>query len=152
MRLAQQIFAAYNEIDRFLTKEFDNALNSGNAARQATIRDFQRFNDNAYFVLLWGQLENEINQKFKTLVAAGQAHHDWKERRKFYNINMDRTKFEDRLAFLVNRNAGSGSAWAMAIRYYDQRNKIAHGESDRSGISVTTVIGDLYQVQSALTA
>lgn len=102
-------------------------------------------------MLLWGQLENEINAKFAAVVTAGLTHPDWIERRKFYNYNPEKTKFEDRLSLLLDKQAGKGSAWALAMRYYEHRNKIAHGESDRTGIDVTAVIAALYQVQSALT-
>ena len=151
MNLVPQILAAYKETDSYLINELNNALNSNNISRQTNLQDFRRFNDNAYFVLLWGQLENEINAKFKTMIVTGQAHTDWIERRKFYNYDVDKTKLEDRLSLLLNKHAGKGSEWALAMRYYEHRNKIAHGESNRTGIDVTAVIITLYQVQSALT-
>ncbi|MFC6028039.1 hypothetical protein [Methylobacterium mesophilicum] len=151
MNLVPQILAAYTETENYLLGELNSALNDSNLPRQAILQDYRRFNDNAYFVLLWGQLENEINAKFVAMITAGQAHTDWSERRKFYNYNLDKTRFEDRLSLLLDKQAGRGSEWALAMRYYGYRNKIAHGESNRTGIDVTTVIGVLYQVQSALT-
>ncbi|MCJ2068238.1 hypothetical protein MKK75_05335 [Methylobacterium sp. J-030] len=151
MNLVPQILAAYTEIENYLFGELDKALNSNDPHRQAAIQDFRRFNDNEYFVLLWGQLENEINTKFTAVITTGQAHPDWIERRKFYNYNLDKTKFEERLSLLLDKQAGKGSEWALAMRYDEHRNKIAHGESNRTGIDVTAVIAALYQVQSALT-
>ena len=151
MNLVPQIIAAYTETEGYLLGQINDALNTNNVSRQTSLRDFRRFNDNAYFVLLWGQLENEINTKFESFILAGKAHHDWAERRNFYNYNPSKTKFEDRLSLLLDKQAGSGSEWALAMRYYAHRNKIAHGESNRTGIDVTTVVAALYQVQSALT-
>jgi hypothetical protein len=129
MNLVPQILAAYTETDNYLFGQLDDAINSNSSARQASVQDFRRFNDNAYFVLLWGQLESEINVKFATVISAGQSHPDWAERRKFYTYNVDKTKFEDRLSLLLDKQAGKGSAWALAMRYYEHRNKIAHGKA-----------------------
>ena len=151
MNLVPEIRAAYLETETYLLREFNKALDANNSLRQETIRTFRRLNDNAYFVLLWGQLENEINAKFVKFIEDGQAHTDWSERRKSYNYNIDKTKFDDRLSLLLNKKAGKGSSWAIAMSYYEQRNKIAHGESNRTGIDVTAVIEAFYQVQSTLT-
>ncbi len=151
MNLVPQIRAAYSETDSYLLNQLNIAPNSSNVSRQNNLQDFRRLNDNAYFVVLWGQLENEINAKFAAMISSGQAHPDWKERRKFYNYTVDKTKFEERLLLLIDKQAGKGSLWALAMRYYEHRNKIAHGESNRTGIDVTAVIAALYQMQSALT-
>lgn len=59
MNLVPKILAAYTEIENNLLNEFNKSLNSNNVIRQANIQEFRRFNDNAYFVLLWGQLETK---------------------------------------------------------------------------------------------
>ena len=148
MMLVAQILSTYNEIDTIFLQQFNSALNSGNRNLQISISEKRIFTDNAFFVLLWGQLENEINTLVRAMIDAGQADGDFKKRRLHYNLEPDRMKFEDRLAMVVDKNAGRGSAWNMAMTYYGLRNNIAHGTSNRSGISAASVAQDLYAIQS----
>ena len=53
--------AFYGEIDTWLEAKRTHALASGDQAKVDRIETKQRLNDQAYFVLCWGQLELEID-------------------------------------------------------------------------------------------
>ncbi|GAA0256058.1 hypothetical protein LNAOJCKE_5633 [Methylorubrum aminovorans] len=150
MKLVAEILATFNEIDSHLTSIYNAAINANDSAAQQAIADKRVLTENAFFVLLWGQLENEINDRVGKMIAAGNSESKFETRRLFYNLDLDRMKFEDRLALVADKHAGPGSAWKKAITYYSLRNNIAHGNSDRSGVSFLTVVPDFYDIQSKL--
>ena len=117
MKLVAQILATFNEIDSHLTKIYDIAINANDSVAQQAIADKRVLTENAFFVLLWGQLENEINERVEKLIAAGSSESKFETRRLFYNLDPDRMKFEDRLALAADKQAGPGSAWKKAITY-----------------------------------
>ena len=61
MKLVPQIVAAYNDLNAYLLSKLGEALSNNDSAAEKELKERRTYNDNAYFVLLWGQLENEIN-------------------------------------------------------------------------------------------
>jgi hypothetical protein len=150
-----QIFALYDEIDAELEARRSEAKAGGllNAADSIEIK--QRINDQAYFVLCWGQLESAIDEKCRAAIRVRQASGNWATRRAWDLYNPDDRRlsglrFEDRVALVLDRGAGHGSPWSRVMRYYELRNQIAHGDLQAQRIDVDAVVQEFFQIQSVL--
>lgn len=155
MRSLPAIEALYTEIDKHLDSLRASALAAGRATDVARIEEKQRLNDQAYFILCWGQLEAEVDEACRELIRRRKASPNWSERRAWDMFNPDEKRlsglsFEDRVGLLLDRNAGPGSPWAMVMNHYGVRNQIAHGKLRPQRIDVAAVVGELYRIRSAL--
>lgn len=153
MRDLPHVLAVYLEIDATLEAQRSNA--AGNMAVVANIDLKQRINDQAYFVLCWGQLEIAIDDMCRAAIRTRRASGNWAVRRAWdlYNPDDDRLsglRFENRVALVLDRNAGRGSPWAKVMDYYALRNQIAHGELQAQRIDVDAVAQDFFNIQAAL--
>jgi hypothetical protein len=147
------ILSVYQEIDATLEARRSAASGDANAVGRIEIK--QRINDQAYFVLCWGQLETAIDDRCRAAIRARRASENWAVRRGWdlYNPDDDRLSglsFEDRVALVLDRSAGPGSPWTKVMRYYALRNQIAHGELQAHRINVDQVAQDFFQIQGAL--
>jgi hypothetical protein len=126
---------------------------AGDQARVGRIEQKQKLNDQAYFVVCWGQFEAAVDDRCRAVIRGGRSHAEWRRRRiwQFYNPDDPRLsglKFEDRVALLLDRDAGRGSAYARAVSYYALRNAIAHGRLRSDRIDVQRVVADLFIIQA----
>lgn len=151
MRDLQAIIAAYEQIDTHF-EGLRGAAGSDEEGRDR-IAQRQRINDQAYFVLAWGQFESDIEDACREAIRRGQAQRGWKSRRAWSLYNPDDRRlsglsFEDRLALVLEK----GSAhWKRAIQHYSVRNQVAHGTLRSGRIDVSSVVQEFYLIQSALT-
>jgi hypothetical protein len=157
MRNLPAIVALYNELDSALEHQRTEASVVDNAVRVQQIETKQVLNDQAYFVLCWGQLEAAIDAKCRDAIRARQSQTIWEQRRAWDLYNPDDKRlsglsFEDRTALVLDRSAGRGSAWAVVMRYYEARNKIAHGNLSATRIEINEIAKDFYMIASALSA
>lgn len=155
MRDLTFIRAVYPEIDSKLEAQRTTASTNGDSVAIDRIESKQRINDQAYFVLCWGQLETAIDEKCRGAIQKRQASGNWMVRRGWdlYNPDDERLsglRFEDRTALVLDRNAGPGSPWAKVMRYYALRNQIAHGELLAQRIDVDEVVNEFFQIQGSL--
>jgi hypothetical protein len=150
------VAALYVEIDASFESQRSDARAKGDNNAVQQIESKQVINDQAYFVLCWGQLEAEIDDRcraaIRSRVGSGK---NWATRRAWdmFNPNDKRLSglsFEDRTGLLLDRAGGRGSPWAWVMKYYAIRNEIAHGKLGSQRIDVTAVVQDLYLIQSAL--
>ncbi len=104
-----------------------------NAADEPDARDRvareQKINDQAYFVLVRGQLETDINDACRDSIRHGQSHDDWRNRRAWSLYDPDDCRlsglsFENRPTLVLA--SGSGE-WRRTTQFYNVRNQIAHG-------------------------
>jgi hypothetical protein len=149
------IRAVYLEIDADLEARRTEATTRGDANEVNGIELKQRINDQAYFVLCWGQLETEIDDKCRAAIRSRKTNGNWTVRRAWdlYNPDDDRLsglKFEDRTALVLDRTGGPGSPWAKVMSYYSLRNQIAHGTLLVRRIDVDAVVQEFFQIQGAL--
>jgi len=149
------ILAVYLEIDAELEGLRSNASAAGDINRVQQIESRQRINDQAYFVLCWGQLETAIDDKCRDAIRNRQQSGNWVVRRAWDLYNPDDPRlsglrFEDRTALVLDQRGGGGSPWAKVMGYYALRNQIAHGELLARRISVDDVVKDFFQIQSVL--
>jgi hypothetical protein len=155
MKSLQQIGALYEEIDAGYDAGLDNAVATGDATAARRTEQKQLINDQAYFVLCWGQLETEIDEACRTAIRRRKSNASWEMRRGFDFYNPDDNRigglpFDRRAAIVLNCNGGPGSAFAKVMFYYETRNRIAHGKLEARRIDVSEVVADFYIIQSAL--
>jgi hypothetical protein len=155
MKSLQQIGALYDEIDRGFDAEFRDALNTGNTDAAQRIEQKQLLNDQAYFVLCWGQLETEIDDACRAAIRKRKASTSWEKRRGFDFYNPDDKRlsgltFDRRVPIVLDLDGGPGSPYAKVMSYYEMRNKVAHGKLEAKRIDVSAVVADFFVIQSAL--
>lgn len=143
----------FGAIDNEFEQQRLQADAAGNRVLAAQIEAKQRINDQAYFVLCWGQFEAGVDEACRKAIRKGQAARTWRDRRAWDLYNPDDKRlsglsFEDRLALVIERKA---PAWKLITGYYALRNQIAHGGFAQTPIDVPSVVKDLYTVQSQLT-
>jgi len=149
------IRAVYLEIDAALEAQRSAARASEDSRAVNRIEERQRINDQAYFVLCWGQLETAIDDACRAAIRKRRASGNWAVRRGWdlYNPDDERLsglRFEDRTALVLDRGAGAGSLWAKVMRYYALRNQIAHGALQAERIDVDEVAQEFFQIQAGL--
>ena len=72
------IATLYQEVDNFFEGLRDQAKE---AEERCRIEYQQKLNEQACFVLAWGQLEAEINEACRNAIHLGQSHEEWRYRR-----------------------------------------------------------------------
>ena len=149
MRDLEAIAELYAQVDNFLDELRDRYDTAGQMAERDRVARQQKLNEQAYFVLAWGQLEAEIGEACRDAIRLGRAHDEWRHRRTWslYDPKNLRLSFRHRLALVLDQ---SSSAWKMAIEHYEVRNQIAHGDLRSEGIEVSTVIENFYRIRSSL--
>ena len=148
------IAALYDELDAEFERQRGRALVSGDSVAAARVGEKQTLNDQAYFLLCWGQLETAIDDKCRDAIRRGRRNQNWAVRRAWALYNPDDRRlsglsFEDRAALVLNRDE---EPWRGAIRHYNMRNQIAHGRLQAYRIDVPAAVVEFYTIQGALTA
>lgn len=146
------IEATYTELATNLDLKLDAARKVGDRAVVEWAEKQQLVNDSAYFILVWGQLEAKINDVCEKAVRQRRSSVTWEARRAWDAHDPDnmRAKFEDRVALVLDRFNTTSNAYKRTIRYYGQRNQVAHGKSLATGIDVPFIIAEAYQIISEL--
>ena len=155
MRHLAQIRSLYAEIDQSLETARSDAAINGDVAAIVRIDEKLLLNDQAYFVLCWGQLEAEIDDACRAVIRRRKSNPSWDMRRGFDFYDQDDRRlsglpFDRRAAILLDRSAGRGSPFAKVSQYYETRNKIAHGRLSPTRIDIVNVISDFYLIQAAI--
>ena len=148
----QAIAASYERIDGFL----EELRERHDAADEPDVRDRvareQEINDQAYFVLAWGQLETDIDEACRDAIRRGQSHDDWRYRRAWSLYNPEDRRlsglsFENRLTLVIERGSGE---WRRTMQFYNVRNQIAHGTLLSERIDVSGEIQEFFRIRSSL--
>lgn len=85
-------------------------------------------NRQAYFVLLFTQLETEVNRLCEDAIRSGCDLPDWTQRRAWEVLRQRGVRnihFMDRVALLTDKGR---TVYKLIKELYDTRNKIAHGD------------------------
>jgi hypothetical protein len=156
MRDLPAIVSLYNQLDSALERQRAEAGDDGNAMRVQQIETKQVLNDQAYFLLCWGQLEAAIDAKCRDAIRSRRSRTAWEHRRAWDLYNPDDKRlsglsFEDRTALVLDRNAGRGSAWARVMQYYESRNRIAHGNLRSTRLEINEIANDFFVIAAELT-
>ena len=156
MKRLAQIAALYAQIDQIFQSERDDAMERSDSVAVVRVAEKQLLNDQAYFVLCWGQLETEVDDACRAAINRRTVSADWEMRRGFDIYDTDDKRlsglpFDRRAAMVLDRRAGRGSPFAKLLNYYAIRNQIAHGKLLASRIDVTSDLADFFIIQAAIT-
>ena len=145
----EAIGALYQQVDNSLEDLREQYDAAGEAGERERVARQQRLNEQAYFVLAWGQLEAEIGDACRDAIRLGQLHEEWRHRRAWslYDSDNPRLSFKNRLTLVLDRGS---EEWKRTVELYEVRNQIAHGDLRSEGIDVSTVIEDFHRIQSSL--
>jgi HD superfamily phosphohydrolase len=147
MTAYRQIEASYTETDKYLSGRESATASPTRKKHWATLR---RYNDHAYFVMLFAQLEQHVNDQCERLIARRQAKAKWTSRRPWDSLDVDRMDFMRRVAVLTDKGQAT---YANVKSYYKIRNDIAHGDSAVVGPMVLPVVAqDLRLLARAMKA
>ena len=148
----QTIATLYAEIDNALESLRGNEPAADKDSEPNSITRKQQINDQAYFVLAWGQLEADVVETCRETIRKAQQDADWKARRAWAlydpeNRRLSGLSFENRLSLVLQRDTDN---WKRTMRFYNVRNQIAHGTLLSERIDVSSVIQDFYDIQALL--
>ena len=145
----EAIAALYQQLDNSLEDLREQHDAAGEAGERDRVARQQRLNEQAWFVLAWGQLEAEIGEACREAIRLGQSQDEWRHRRAWslYDYENPRLSFKSRLTLVLDR---SSEEWKRTVELYEVRNQIAHGDLRSEGIDVSTVIEDFHRIQSSL--
>ena len=134
----------YAEVDDSLEALRDKAVADGATTQRERIERKQRINDQAYFVLAWGQLEADIVDACRSTIRHALTHGDWRDRRAWTLYNPDDRRlsglsFENRLTLVLEKRSEN---WKKVSQHYSVRNQIAHGRLRSQRTDVSRVIDE----------
>ena len=146
------IAGVYEQIDLHLQGLGETEDGAGDEPAPSPVDHEQRINDQAYFVLAWGQLEVDIEEACRDAIRSGQSHEDWRYRRPWSLYNPDDRRlsglsFENRLTLVLEKGSDD---WKRTMELYNVRNQIAHGALLSARIDMASVIEDFFRIQSSL--
>ena len=148
----QAIATLYGQMDLHLRSLRDADDRAGEDPAPDPVDEEQRINDQAYFVLAWGQLEANIEEACREAIREGQSQEDWRHRRAWSLYNPDDRRlsglsFENRLTLVLERGSDD---WKRTMELYHVRNQVAHGALLSARIDMERVIGDFFRIRSSL--
>lgn len=147
----QAIATLYEEIDNIL-KSLRGTLPAAGEDPDPIPRK-QQINDQAYFVLAWGQLEADIAETCRDTIRKAQQSDDWETRRAWALYDPEgrrppRLTFENQLSLVLEKDS---DGWQKAMQFYRVRNQVAHGNLLSERIDVSSVIQQFQAIQALLT-
>ena len=74
----QAIAAVYEQMDLHLRNQRVTEDRAAEAPAPDPVDEEQRINDQAYFVLAWGQLEADLEDACREAIREGQSYYDWR--------------------------------------------------------------------------
>ena len=142
----------YERVDLHLRSLLDSRDGNGNEPGAGSAERERSINDQAYFVLAWGQLEADIEEACRETIRTGQSQDDWRHRRAWSLYNPDDRRlsglsFENRLTLVLEKDSHD---WKRTMELYNVRNQIAHGALLSARIDMARVIEDFFRIQSSL--
>jgi len=143
----REIHAAYLATDDDLLSRETHARTPNRKAHWVRLR---LYNDHAYFVMLFAQLEQHIDAECTALIARKKASARWTVRRLWDSVDVDHLNFMRKVALLTDKGR---AIYAQVDAYYDTRCRIAHGDSTLVGpIALPVVARDLQTIAKAMKA
>jgi len=132
-----ELAQAYQRVERSIYRGMEDAVDFNDDARLDVLERDQTIVDAAFFVLIFGQLENRITQ------LALQ-----KDSRESHRQGLRESKFEKRLGLALR---GRADLQAEIEGWYSIRNDVAHVESIASGYEIKTVLARAEEIDALLT-
>ncbi len=122
MSYLDEIRLSHAALDGYL-QNLETSSSGKAKARWSSRRDA---NDHAYFLMAFARFEDIINSKVEKLVATKMTLSNWKDRRTWAILDVDRLSFMDRVTLLFEKGA---TEWNAIKNYYQTRCKLAHGQN-----------------------
>lgn len=145
MNSFKEIHTSFLATDAFLS-ERESAGRT--AHRRAHWAKLKTYNGHAYFVMLFAQLEQHIDNLCDTLINKKRASAKWKLRRPWDSVDLERIPFMRKVALLTDKGRAT---YALVDEYYRIRCHIAHGNSATvAPIALPVVITDLKDIAKEL--
>ncbi len=143
------IAALFQQVDNSLEDLREQHEAAGEAGERDRVARQQTLNEQACFVLAWGQLEADIDDACRDAIRLGKSHEDWRHRRAWsvYGEDNPRLSFRNRLTLVLDR---SSEEWKRTLELHQVRNQIAHGDLRHAGIILPTVIEEFHRIQASL--
>lgn len=149
MQKLPQIKAAYD----WMIKEYDEQVKQATAAgSQAPIVRLESYRDSlerGVFVMLFGQFEREVTERFRSERESRKNNRDWRIRRGWDvpALGAKTVPFLTKLALLMDKEGRNFSKISAA---YERRNHCAHGGTTDPVGSIDQFVEDLYVWQAEL--
>jgi hypothetical protein len=146
-----RFISAFQKLDRLLEEERTTLVSTGNLSAAQKLEEQMRINGQAYFLLIWGQIEQAVDDACRSTIRSRRSGKR-AERRGWDIYNPDDKRlsglaFHDRAALVLDRYNPKGE-YAKLIGYYEQRNQIAHGKSYAFLFDIADVAADFRLIQS----
>ncbi|MDD5214215.1 MAG: hypothetical protein PHQ03_01590 [Methylococcales bacterium] len=147
MNTFEELAKLYAEIDNNYAKEEHEArANNLTKEEQDVISRKRELNDHAYYLFMFSRLEDHVREQSSLLIQEKQKISlDWEQRRAWSILpnkkDADNITFLNRAALLLKHGKDSHH-FGKIQAYYDLRNKLAHGGSFHSPVSIPTVLAD----------
>ena len=144
----EAIAVLFQQIDNSLENLREQHDAAGKVDDSDRVARQQILNEQARFVLAWGQLEADIDDACRAAIKLGKSNRDWRQKRAWimYDEVYDRLSFRNRLTIVLDR---SSDEWRKTVEHQEVRNQIAHGDLRHTGINLPTVIEDFRHIQSS---
>lgn len=151
MKRLPEILGLYQQIDA----DFELDRGAAEVDRSEQIASRQVLNDQAYFLLCWGQLEVEVDEACRSAIRRRINSPDWQIRRSWELYNPEDRRlsglsFEDRAKLVLDQREHGRNAFKAAMNHYRIRNEIAHGKLQSVRVDMVAFAHDAYAIQSAL--
>ena len=95
----------YQQVDNSLEDLRDQFDAAGESEERDRIVRQQKLNEQACFVLAWGQLEAEIDEACRDTIRLGKSHQEWRYRRAWslYDSENPRLSLKNRLTLVLDQ-------------------------------------------------
>lgn len=151
MKHFDDVTAVFRLIDaHFEQRMIDALLGDGGIPGYDTLEAQRRINAQAYFALLFSQLEAEANSLCGDLIGHMQAQPASRDRRAWDIIddkNIRGLHFMKRVALLTTKG---GTVYKRVKELYDTRNSIAHGDLLSDSLDLTPIAEEMQDIAAQL--
>ncbi|MCX7046202.1 MAG: hypothetical protein NTX50_12045 [Candidatus Sumerlaeota bacterium] len=143
MSYIRHIYAAYLHSDAAFDEQEARAHSTQRKEQWTRKRELNNY---AYFILLFTQLEDHINEECRKLIVRKSAAGTWRGKRLWDSIELENLNFKQRVALLAEKG---GTDFNKITEYYKVRCEIAHGDSSPRRtfrgrlIHIPTIFGDM---------
>jgi hypothetical protein len=149
MQLASQIKDAYDWAMRHHQADTAAALASNDHAKITQLDKVRDAIDRGVYVLLFGQFEIAVTDKFARARDRRSTNLDWTQRRGWDMSSLKHRKvpFETRLALTLDSNT---TAFKNAMAAYENRNHCAHGGMSAAVGPISQLYADIWSWNALL--
>jgi len=147
MQHFNEIVTAHAHVDSTLASQLAAAAT---ARERKRLEQTRKINDESFFVLLFAQFENEVNERAKRFIQRENAANHWADQREWDKYRGDairRIPFLIRCGFLTQPNQPN---YHDIVQLYEVRNQIAHRGMAETNVLIPQVAADLRAIVQRL--